>query len=323
VEAVQLIAGQLAVSLENALLYEKMEERVQARTRELREAQGELVATARQAGMAEIATNVLHNVGNVLNSVNISAGMVESSLRASKLQSLSKVVQLMNEHQSDLGRFLTEDSKGKLLPDYLNKLSGVLTAEQQAVLAELANLTRSVDHIKDIVTTQQSYAGAASIIEPVRVSELVEDALRMNAGALSRREVAVVKEYQEVPEMPLDKARVLQILVNLISNAKQAMDGVTGREHLMTLRLETDRNSLRISVSDQGEGIAPDNLTRIFSHGFTTRKGGHGFGLHSCALAARQMGGTLSVESGGLNQGATFMLELPIKPHTSGTGTGV
>ena len=283
-------------------------------TQELRQTQSELVATARQAGMAEIATNVLHNVGNVLNSVNVSAGLVSSQMRASKAQGLGKVVQLMNEHAGDLGDFLTRDQKGKMLPGYLSKLAEVVAAEQQGIIEELAQLTRSVDHIKDIVATQQSYAGASSVFEQCQIADLLEDAVCMSAGSLSRHQVTVVKEIADVPSLPLDKHRVLQILINLISNAKHAMDGVPERQHQITLRLHSVQGpAVQIQVADNGEGIPPENLTRIFAHGFTTRKDGHGFGLHSCILAAREMGGSLTAHSEGLGQGATFTLELPIK----------
>jgi C4-dicarboxylate-specific signal transduction histidine kinase len=223
----------------------------------------------------------------------------------------------MNEHAADLGDFLSRDAKGRLLPGYLNQLVAALATERQSVVEELGSLTASVDHIKDIVATQQSYAGAASVVEAVQVRELLEDALRMNAGALEQHQVTVIREFADVPLLMLDKSRVLQILVNLIRNAEQAMDGVTEHSHQMTLRMGVadppDGRSLRIRVADEGQGIAPENLARLFVHGFTTRKNGHGFGLHSCALAAKEMGGTLTAQSDGLGKGAAFTLELPIK----------
>lgn len=292
---------------------EHLEQRVQERTQELRQAQSELMTTARQAGMAEIATNVLHNVGNILNSVNVSADLIGSTLHKSRVQGLSRGVQLMNEHAADLAHFLVHDEKGKILPGYLNGISQTLVQEQQGMLKELELLTRSIDHIKDVVATQQSYAGGSSIVEPVQISDLVEDALRMNGVSLARHGVTVVKEFAQVPEALLDRSRVLQILVNLISNAKNAMAGMSPGSHKITLRVEPVGDStLRVSVMDVGEGIPAENLTRIFSHGFTTRKTGHGFGLHSCALAVSQMGGTLSAHSDGPGRGATFTLELPM-----------
>jgi two-component system NtrC family sensor kinase len=293
---------------------EGLELRVEERTRELKDTQSELLDTARLAGMAEIATNVLHNVGNVLNSVNISADLVTRKLRSSKVLGFSKAMQMMNEHIHDLGDFLTHDEKGKLLPGYLNQLDKALIAEQQSMTDELAQLTKSVDHIKDIVATQQSYAGASSLAECLNVNDLLEDALRMNSGALTRHHVTVVKDFSDVPAIMADKHRLLLILVNLISNAKYAMSNMDDRAREMTLGVKfIDDTLLRISVKDEGEGILPENMTRIFAHGFTTRKEGHGFGLHSCALAAIEMNGQLTVHSDGPGKGAIFTLELPLK----------
>ena len=280
---------------------------------ELEQVHKQLLETSRHAGMAEIATNVLHNVGNILNSVNVSAGLVSSTLRTSRAQGLARAVQLMDEHAADLGDFLTLDDKGKLLPGYLSGIAQALALEQQGMTQELEQLTRSIDHIKEVVATQQSYAGNSSIVEPLQICDLAEDALRMSGEALARHQVSVVKEFSQVPVVRLDRAKVLQVLVNLISNAKNAMENMAHESRQITLRVDmVDGSSLRVSVKDEGEGIPAENLTRIFAHGFTTRKSGHGFGLHSSALAARQMGGTLTAHSDGPGQGAIFMLKLPI-----------
>jgi signal transduction histidine kinase len=293
---------------------ERLEQRVEERTRKLLEAERELVDAARMAGMAEIATNVLHNVGNVLNSVNVSADLITRKLAASKTLGLAKAVNMMNEHAQDLGQFMTHDEKGKLLPVYLNQLVGSIAAEQSGIVDELAQLTKSIDHIKDIVSTQQAYAGAARLVEPLNIVDLFEDALRMNSGALSRHHVTVTKDYQATPTIIGDKHRLLLILINLISNAKYAMSRVSDHQRHLTLGIKIiDNATLRLSVADQGEGIAAENMTRIFNHGFTTRKEGHGFGLHSCALAAVEMNGHLRVHSDGPGRGAVFTLEIPLE----------
>ncbi|MNI21763.1 Sensor histidine kinase TodS [compost metagenome] len=314
--AVSLIRSFSEINRINSALQtanEELEERVEERTRELKNAQSELLDSARQAGMAEIATNVLHNVGNVLNSVNISSDLIARKLRASKSQGLGKAMQLINEHQGDLGHFLTLDEKGKLLPGYLNQLVVAVAAEQQEMIDELTQMNKSVDHIKDIVATQQSYAGASTLTEPLYINELLEDALRMNAGALTRHHVTVVKQYSEVPQVMGDKHRLLLILINLISNAKYAMSDLSNRPRTITLGVQIiDDTFLEISVKDDGEGIAAENMTRIFAHGFTTRKDGHGFGLHSCALAAIEMNGHLTAHSDGPGKGALFTLQIPL-----------
>jgi signal transduction histidine kinase len=275
--------------------------------------QADLRSKSRQAGMAEIANNVLHNVGNVLNSVTISAGLVSNAVRDSEVLGLGKAVALLNQHAADLGDFLTHDQKGRMLPDYLETLVGALTAERQAVVSELDALTKGIDHIKDIVATQQAYAGSVSVFQAVLVEDLIEDALRISADGTAPEQITIVRDFAQVPVLPLDKPRLLQILVNLIDNAKRAMDSTSNRSHLMALRVDVVDNRLRIRVEDNGEGIAPENLARLFSYGFSTRKNGHGFGLHSCALAARQMGGTLTAHSDGPGLGATFTLELPTR----------
>lgn len=300
---------------------ERLEQRVEERTRELIEAERELVDAARMAGMAEIATNVLHNVGNVLNSVNVSADLITRKIAVSKTLGLGKAVNMMNEHADDLGQFMTFDEKGKLLRGYFNQLVDSIATEQSSIVDELSQLTKSIDHIKDIVSTQQAYAGAARLVEPLNVVDLFEDALRMNSGALSRHHVVVTKNYQDTPTIIGDKHRLLLILINLISNAKYAMSKISDRQRQMILGVKiVDNATLHLSVEDQGEGIAAENITRIFNHGFTTRKEGHGFGLHSCALAAVEMNGHLRVHSDGPGHGAVFTLEIPLETaHASQT----
>jgi two-component system NtrC family sensor kinase len=279
---------------------------------ELRVAQGELVATARRAGMAEVATNVLHNVGNVLNSVNVSAAVVSSRVRSSRTRGLTRVAKLLEEHEHDLAQFLTADAAGRVLPGYLRQLAQVAEEEQREIVAELTSLTRNIDHIKEVVATQQSYAGASTVLEPIRLADLAEDALRMSDESLQRHGVAVVREFDEVPVAELDRARIIQIVVNLISNARAAMVNTPADARRLTLRITAGGGRLRLQVQDCGEGITAENLGRIFSHGFTTRRDGHGFGLHSCVVAAKDMGGQLTAASDGPGCGAVFTLDLPL-----------
>ena len=280
----------------------------------------ELLDASRQAGMAEIATNVLHNVGNVLNSVNVSTSLIVESVKKSKASSLARVVALLQEHAQDLGAFITQDSRGKHLPAYLAQLAEHLLAEQEANVRELDLLRRNVEHIKEIVAMQQNYATFGGVKEMINVADLVEDSLRMNEGALSRHEVEVVREFEEVPPLNVEKHKILQILVNLLRNAKHACQDSGRADKRLTVRVANGDGRIRISVMDNGVGIPPENLTRIFNHGFTTRKDGHGFGLHSGALAAKEMGGSLTAHSDGPGQGADFTLELPVQPKTAPPG---
>jgi signal transduction histidine kinase len=286
---------------------------VQVRTAQLREAQSQLVDSARQAGMAEIATNVLHNVGNVLNSVNVSANLVGQKVRGSKAAGLSKAVALMHEHEDDLGDFLTSDARGKALPAYLDKLAVALAAERESLDEELQRLTSGVEHIKEIVSAQQSLAGISRIIESVNINDVVDDALRMS-GVQTQNDLTVVWGPPAVPLVSVDRHRVLLILLNLITNATQATK--TNADRPRELRVQvgvTAGHAVSITVADNGIGISQENLKRIFVHGFTTHADGHGFGLHSSALAAKEMGGTLSVKTGGDGAGAAFTLDVPLQ----------
>ncbi|MEO6003532.1 MAG: ATP-binding protein [Opitutus sp.] len=278
----------------------------------LERAQRDLVDASRIAGMAEVATGVLHNVGNVLTSLNVSASVIAAGFKESKVESLAKIATMLREHSSDLGDFIANDPKGRRIPEFLESLAQHSIAERDRLLAEAESLQRNVDHIKEIVAMQQSYATMVSIIEPLDPVQLMEDSLRMNLGALARHAVTVVRDFKSTPLVLAEKAKVLQILVNLIRNAKYAADDGGRADKAITLRIEsTDEGRVRLIVADNGVGIPAENLTRIFAHGFTTRVGGHGFGLHSSANAAKEMKGSLIVHSDGLGKGAAFTLELP------------
>jgi PAS domain S-box-containing protein len=282
---------------------------------ELEAANQRLIETSRLAGMAEVASDVLHNVGNVLNSVNVSCSLAVDRVKASKAASLSRVSALLEENRGRLDEFFVNDPRGQQIPGFLAALAEHFTSEQGTLLQELEQLRENVEHIKQIVAMQQSYAKVAGVAESVTAAQLVEDALHINGAALARHFVKVRREFEETTPIITDKHRVLQILVNLIRNAKYALDDSGRPERLMTLRVGGDGDGhVRIQVSDNGVGIPPENLTRIFQHGFTTRRNGHGFGLHSSALAVRELGGSVQAQSEGLGKGATFTLLLPHNP---------
>jgi C4-dicarboxylate-specific signal transduction histidine kinase len=298
------------------LMFRDITERKRAESN-LQKANAELVQASRRAGMAEIATNVLHNVGNVLNSVNTSAAVVMDQVRVSKLSGISRVVEMLEPNAHDLAGFFARDARGPQMVEYLKTLSNFLGQEQDAMLKELTSLTKNIEHIKQIVAMQQSYAKASGVEEIHSPVALMEDALRIHLGSLEKYSVKIIRDYEKVPDVIADKHKVLQILINLIGNAKYALVESEQPEPQTIIGVKANGGShLYFTVRDNGVGIASENLIRIFSHGFTTRRNGHGFGLHSGFLAAKEMGGSLSVHSDGPGCGAVFTLELPIKPRT-------
>ena len=292
-------------------LVREVTERKQAEEK-LAAAQQQLIETSRQAGMAEIATGVLHNVGNVLNSVNVSATLVANQVNNSQAAGLEKATELINTHQESLSTFFQEDPRGKQLPKYLTLLSQHLQKEREEVSSEITSLLKNISHIKEIVSLQQSYAKISGVREMLQVEDLMEDAIRINKARINESNVKITQEYTPMDLVGIDRQKVLQILVNLIKNAADALKESGIIPAVITVRTSLlDNKRVRMEVADNGVGISAENLTRIFAHGFTTKKEGHGFGLHSGALAAKELGGSLVAESDGPGKGSTFILELP------------
>jgi C4-dicarboxylate-specific signal transduction histidine kinase len=263
--------------------------------------------------MSEVATGILHNVGNVLNSVNVSTTLLADQFQHSKIGNVTRVSELLRAHEADLATFLSVDPKGKMISPYLSNLAETLAAERTAMSAELEGLRKNVEHIKEIVAMQQSYAKTSGVAEMTSIPDLIEDALRMNSASFARHDINIVRDFQTKTDIALEKHKVLQVLINLVRNAKYACDESGRIDKQITIRATANEGGVSIAVIDNGVGIPQENLTRIFSHGFTTRKDGHGFGLHSGALAAKEIGGTLTGHSTGPGNGATFILELPYK----------
>ncbi|MGA2686418.1 MAG: ATP-binding protein [Verrucomicrobiota bacterium] len=298
---------------------ERLETEVEERSRMQQDAERihkEMLIVSRQAGMSDVATGVLHNVGNVLNSVNVSANLVASHLQELKIHRVIDAAVLIQQHASDLGNFVTNDPRGNQLPNFLMQLGKHLSSEQDLLLREIDFVKTKIEHIKEIVATQQSYGKVSGVAEKVRVTDLVEDLLRIHNTELEEHGVNIQRIYQpNLPEISVDKHKVLQILLNLTTNARHACVDSGREKRLVTVRVSNGGDRICVAVGDNGVGIPAENIKKIFSHGFTTRKkGGHGFGLHSGALAAKELGGSLLAHSDGPDKGATFTLELPLNP---------
>ena len=292
-------------------LHDQVDAKERARA-ELADAQQHLIELSRQSGMAEIATGVLHNVGNVLNSINVSASIVAEKVAGLRVDRLAAVLEMLQDHRSDLIEYLAADSKGTRVLPYLTKLGEHLQWERSAVLREIELMRDHVAHVKEIVATQQNYAKVSGVIEELSLAALVNDALRIVEAGIERHGIRIEKAFEEVPRIPSDKHKIVQILLNLFRNAKQAIKESKSVRRVIRVAVRADGpDSVRIEVSDTGIGLPRENLRRIFAHGFTTRADGHGFGLHSSALAAKDLGGSLWAESDGPGAGSTFILKLP------------
>jgi len=298
-----------------------LELRVIARTVELETAHQKLVVAARRAGMAEVAIGVLHNIGNVLNSVNISVALVEQRLRAShnRAGNLGKLASLLDDEHTELGRAARQDPRGRQIVDYLTKYSRHAELEREEVLAEVDSLIRSIDHVKQIVSSQQSLARGASMVEPFDLGELTDEALRLNMAKLEAQGVTVERRFAALPPIVADKHLLLQVLVNLVSNAIRAVAEGPGDVRSIAISIEPgDDDLVEWQISDTGIGISGEHMPRIFEAGFTTKPTGQGgFGLHTSALSVARMAGSLQAHSDGVGKGARFVLVLPHKTAES------
>lgn len=279
----------------------------------------QLLSSARSAGMAEVATAILHNIGNILNSANVSLGILKENVSEPHFDKLLTAISYMEEHISSIDTYLTQDEKGKLIPKYLVAVGKVIKNGHETARKEIDNLITHINHIKEIVAMQQSFSSSSIMTEKIFLPEAIELSLQMSLRKFRAHNIRINKEYNNIDFIVTDKAKLLQILVNLIQNALDAV--VENKKHLekeitITTQAVKEKNLINIIIKDNGIGIPVENITKIFGFGYTSKHNGHGYGLHTSALFAKEMGGALQANSEGNNLGAEFILSLPINKNT-------
>ncbi len=280
--------------------------------RALEDAQHELVEKAHKAGMADIATGTLHNVGNILNSVKASAEMISRITESSFINGFKKANSMLRENIECLDEFILQNPKGKMLMQYYLKLEDGFSTEQTKTIEHLERLTDKVNAIEEVISAQQGYAGVSAYTEEFAITDIVEDALTMQSGSTERYNIKIVKDFNhDIPKVMVQRAKLVHILINLIKNARESIIEARAEEKNMTVSIKSHDNAVFVKFRDTGTGIATSNLEKIFSHGFTTKKSGHGFGLHSSANYMKEMGSRMWAESEGEGKGATFILRFP------------
>ncbi|MFA5960708.1 MAG: HAMP domain-containing sensor histidine kinase [Tatlockia sp.] len=282
----------------------------------LDKAKTNLIETSRSAGIAELATGILHNVGNTLNSINTSISLLSENVNYSSLSRLPKLVAILEENKNNLDFYLNEDERGKFFIVYFQKLIEQLESERGKMQEELSRLQKHLLHVNQIIAMQQKTAQMQKhIYEPIHMNELIEEVLMLFTNTLRKENITIETQGNVFLPVYSVKSKIQQILINLIKNAIDALSVVELSEKKLILHIDLAENQkdMLITVKDNGIGIAHKDLNKIFSFGFTRKKEGHGYGLHHCAVLARELGGDLQVESKGLNQGAAFHLKIPFK----------
>jgi len=267
---------------------------------------------ARQLGMAEISASVLHNVGNVLTSVNVSANTISEKLNSAKAYNLDKLCVLLRENQHDLANFFKKDPRGVKVIDFMENLTQFHQEEQQKFADEIKVILKNVGTIKEIISTQQTMSKDLGMENLILINEIMDESLLI-AGLSMRDEITLEKHYGKLEPVLIDKVKLLQVLINLLHNAKDALFESSNPKKILAITTSAKNSKVTIEIKDNGIGIAAKNINKIFQHGFTTKASGHGFGLHTSALIVNELGGDIQVHGENSEKGATFILHLPYR----------
>ncbi len=283
----------------------------------LRDNQHAMIRLSREAGMAEVAAGVLHNIGNALTSITVSSDLIDSLLANSRRRPVTSLRKLLDADSSHTGIVFSAHPDGPELRALLDNIAGTIQADIDETAELMAMMRTGIAHLKRIVSSQQSLARTTHVSELILLSDPLHEAI-MLARTISPHAAPINECPTDPIQVYADRSMVVQILLNLLINAHEALVGQTSPPASIRVSIGApDEDHVPVSVTDNGVGIAPEKLVSIFSYGYTTKPDGHGFGLHNAANAARLMGGSLAVESPGLGLGATFTLRLRLhRPET-------
>ena len=299
-----------------ALVYERLKDAALTEVRRERETiillHRQLAHASREAGRAEVAAGILHDVGNVLNSLNVSLGVLREEVAGLGGARIEKVVRLIETHPGGLAALAPE--KASQLTAYLNACCQDLAGRRAIIGQEAAGMEHHLEQIQRVIQAQDELARVSTVVETVEIADEIEQALILRQDAFRADGIAVVRELDGLSPIETDRYRLARILACLLENAQQAMQEASLGERRLTIRARVVGAHAEIEVADSGGGIHPDNLTLIFNFGFTTWPGRRGFGLHAGANAAKELGGRLTCRSEGPGQGACFLLEVPVAP---------
>ncbi len=275
----------------------------------------QMIRMAHQAGMAEFATNVMHNIGNVLNSVSVSSEHLISLLQGSKIKNFFRSNALLNNNLSNITEFLTKDPKGKILPEYYVELGNILELEYNNLQAEGKALTDKIRIMKEVINIQQEYAKSDEFYEYEDINTIIDGVLQILDVSIKKNNIEINRPQSDKnnTKFKIQKSKLLNVLLNILKNSIEALKESNKPHRKITIRLEkTDLAMMDIEISDNGIGIEQGDLSKIFSFGYTKKPNGHGFGLHYCANAVKEMKGSITVESDGPDQGAKFVVSIPV-----------
>jgi len=291
---------------------EELEAKVELRTRELKASHAELLQVAHQAGMADIAAGVLHNVGNIFNSMSVATQAMKRDLSQSKLSRLRDTAKLLNENKTNLAEFLTTDEKGQHLPEYIEMLSGILDKEMEKITLNLNTLLDNGLLVREVIHNQLSFARLSTFEEESDIRQLVDKVLILQKPPMDKMHIVIEKNYGDIPHVQIQKNKFVHVITNLLKNAREAMEGTPDSKRKILVRIHRNSDeTVVVSVSDSGPGLSMESRQKIFTLGYSTKKDGHGIGLHVSSNYMQEMGGAISVSNDDTCSGTKFTLTLP------------
>lgn len=293
-------------------LIKKKKETIQSlilqRDQQIEISQKNLIESAHKEGMADFATGVIHNIGNILNSLNISNQIVTEMIEKSKINGFFKANLILKENIGDLDSFIANNKKSKKLFEYYLTIGRTINNEISFLKKELKSMDDKIILIKNVIVEQQNTAKNVFHTEVLSLSSIVEDALSFMIPLITKNNIEVIKMYYDIEKVPIQRTKLLNIIINLIKNCNEALHENDENNRKIIIKISKKGNIPYIKISDNGEGIEIKNLDKVFNHSFTTKTNGYGFGLHTCANSMTEMAGRIVAESSGIGTGASFTL---------------
>ena len=279
--------------LKRTILFNIQRKRTEARMRE-----GE----ARFRQIAEISSNTLHNIGNVLNNLTISGQTAENLLNQINLERLADVAKMLETFSQ-----VQQDAKGKLISPYLLKVKENLGEGVQEVATAIQSSLKKLQMAREAISIQHKTMRSGKK-EWFSLAGLVQEAFSLHRVHITRKEIAYTIDDPHNCKAYFHRTTLLHIMINLVKNAIEAT--YRSQERKIHVVIDKKDESIELSFTDTGMGITAEAKEKLFSHGFTTKHDGNGFGLNFCRHALEKEGGKISAESEGEGKGACFKITL-------------
>ncbi len=291
---------------------DELEDKIDCKAQQYANANQELVGVKHTVVRTETLSNILQNVGDVLASITLTTGLLKKKNADSKCQGLAKAVNMIKQHEDGLSEYLLHTEKGTQLLEYLYAVTDCFVQEQKDIEQILIDLSGNVRHVVEVLSVQQDNGKLAGLTEFVVLSEVVQDAVHVILNDAKQYDIKVVCEFEDVPQMAMDRHKIIQIVMSLLSNAKHSLKESEVKDRILSVSTRImDKNHVSVCVQDNGVGIPNEDMAKLFDYGFSTRPDGHGFGLHTARNAADILGGIITASSDGVGKGALFVFELP------------